>query len=91
MGGDDASFAQRARSGLARYLGSLPSPDVTVVRRWPRSLPQYEVGHQERIAEFEARIAAIPGLACVGNAYHGVGLPDLIREGRAAARNLLSR
>ena len=91
MGGDDAFLAQLAQSELARYLGSLPLPDVTVVRRWPRSLPQYEVGHQERIAEFEARMAAIPGLACVGNAYHGVGLPDLIREGRAAARNLLSR
>jgi oxygen-dependent protoporphyrinogen oxidase len=69
----------------------LPAPDVTVVRRWPRSLPQYEVGHQERIAEFEARIAGLSGLKCIGNAYHGVGLPDLVREGRTAARNLLDR
>lgn len=90
-GRDDAALAKLAHGELARYLGPLPEPVLTVVRRWPRSLPQYAVGHQKRIAAFEARIAAIPGLRCVGNAYHGVGLPDLIRDGRAAARNLLGR
>lgn len=85
---DDAALAELACGELARYLGPLPQPMLTVVRRWPRSLPQYEVGHLERIAAFEARVAAMPGLRCVGNAYRGVGLPDLIRDGRAAAREI---
>jgi oxygen-dependent protoporphyrinogen oxidase len=53
-------------------------------------LPQYTVGHLDRIAELEALAGSWPGLRLVGNAYHGVGLPDLIREGRAAARSLTS-
>lgn len=87
---DDFSLAQLAREELARYLGSLPQPHLTVVRRWPRSLPQYEVGHLPRMAEFESRVARLPGLQCIGSAYHGVGLPDLVRDGRTAARNLIA-
>jgi oxygen-dependent protoporphyrinogen oxidase len=64
----------------------LPAPVLTVVRRWPRSLPQYAVGHLERAAELEARIAKLPGLTLLGNSLHGVGLPDLIRDARKAAR-----
>lgn len=68
-----------------------PPPVLTVVRRWPASLPQYEVGHLDRVAEIESRLQALPGLTLLGNALHGVGLPDLIRDARDAARNAVSR
>jgi oxygen-dependent protoporphyrinogen oxidase len=61
-------------------------PVLTVVRRWPNSLPQYPVGHLERIAELESRLRALPGLTLLGNALNGLGIPDLIRDARAAAR-----
>jgi oxygen-dependent protoporphyrinogen oxidase len=90
-------IAAIARLELARVLHStmqvsgpaptpLPAPVLTVVRRWPNSLPQYAVGHLDRVAELEARLKALPCLALLGNATHGVGLPDLIRDARAAAR-----
>jgi oxygen-dependent protoporphyrinogen oxidase len=79
----DAAFVQ-----LSRLLGSLPEPALTLVRRWPRSLPQYEVGHPERMAELDQRIAELGGITLLGNGYRGVGLPDLIRDARAAARSL---
>jgi oxygen-dependent protoporphyrinogen oxidase len=91
-------IAAIARLELARILNShnhvltgpaptpLPAPVLTVVRRWPRSLPQFAVGHLERAAELEARIAELPGLTLLGNSLHGVGLPDLIRDARRAAR-----
>jgi oxygen-dependent protoporphyrinogen oxidase len=63
-----------------------PPPALTVVRRWPNSLPQYAVGHLARVAELESRLSALPGLTLLGNALHGVGLPDLIRNSRSAAR-----
>jgi protoporphyrinogen/coproporphyrinogen III oxidase len=90
-------IAAIARLELARILqanapisGSVPTPApvpaLTVVRRWPNSLPQYAVGHLSRIAELESRIAALPGFTLLGNALHGVGIPDLIRDARTAAR-----
>jgi protoporphyrinogen/coproporphyrinogen III oxidase len=66
----------------------LPEATETVVRRWPHSLPQYAVGHLERMAELESILSTMPGLHLLGSAYHGVGLPDLIRQGRTLARAL---
>jgi oxygen-dependent protoporphyrinogen oxidase len=77
-----------ARMELARILGPLPEPQMTVVRRWPRSLPQYGVGHLERMAELEKRVKMLDGLWLLGNGYRGVGLPDLVRDSRAAARQI---
>jgi oxygen-dependent protoporphyrinogen oxidase len=88
-------IAAIARLELARILNAaapkpatIPSlPLLTVVRRWPNSLPQYAVGHPARIAELESRLpTTAPGLTLLGNALHGVGLPDLIRQSRTAAR-----
>jgi len=80
----------RALNGTVSISGHAPAPApppvLTVVRRWPHSLPQYQVGHLERAAELESRLAAFSGLKLLGNALHGVGLPDLIRDARVAAR-----
>jgi protoporphyrinogen/coproporphyrinogen III oxidase len=83
--------ASVARLELASILGPLPEPQVTVVRRWPRSLPQYSVGHLERMAELTNRVHALNGLTLLGNGYNGVGLPDLIRDARTAARTIISQ
>jgi oxygen-dependent protoporphyrinogen oxidase len=83
--GNDETAAV-ARLELARILGPLPEPQMTVVRRWPRSLPQYGVGHIERMAELSERVKKLDGLWLLGNGYRGVGLPDLIRDARTAAR-----
>ena len=88
LGESDDQIISRARLQLARVLGPLPQAAETVVRRWPQSLPQYAVGHLERMAELESLLRATPGLSLVGSAYYGVGLPDLIRQGRATARLL---
>ena len=88
-------IAAIARLELARVLNTAPPhaatapapvPVLTVVRRWPNSLPQYAVGHLERVAELEARLNDLVGLTLLGNALHGVGIPDLICNARQAAR-----
>jgi oxygen-dependent protoporphyrinogen oxidase len=83
-------IAAVARMELARILGPLPEPQVTVVRRWPRSLPQYAVGHLERMKKLDERVRVLKGLWLLGNGYRGVGVPDLIRDARAAATQVAS-
>lgn len=54
--------------------------------RWPRSMPQYILGHLDRVAQINARLAHHPGLFLAGAAYRGVGIPDCIHEGETAAQ-----
>ena len=72
-------------------LGPLPAPEhsLTTVRRWPRSLPQYAVGHLDRMAALERHLDQLGGIQLLGNSYYGVGVPDLIRDARAAVRTLV--
>ena len=88
----DEAIAAAALTQLNTILGPLPAPDptLTTVRRWPRSLPQYEVGHVDRMAKLDEHIAALGDLTLLGNAYRGVGLPDLIRDARESVQNLLA-
>jgi oxygen-dependent protoporphyrinogen oxidase len=88
LGETDDRLIERARVQLGRVLGPLPQAVETVVRRWPQSLPQYAVGHLDRMTKLESLLSAMPGLHLVGSAYYGVGLPDLIRQGRAVAQLL---
>jgi oxygen-dependent protoporphyrinogen oxidase len=80
----DTAVIAAAHEQLSRILGPLPLPDpsLTTVRRWPRSLPQYEVGHIERVDELDSLISRLGGLTLLGNGYRGVGVPDLIRDAR---------
>ena len=55
------------------------------VYRWRGAMAQYESGHLARIERIELRVKNIPGLELAGNAYHGIGVPDCIREGTNAA------
>ncbi len=85
---DDGRIAEASRAQFAKLLGPLPAPQIAVVRRWPRSLPQYTVGHPARMRQLVEHMARLPGLALTGNAYTGVGLPALVQHGRRTAREL---
>ena len=54
-------------------------------------MAQYTVGHLERMAELEARRAALPGLHLAGNAYQGIGIPDCIRMAKRAAADITQK
>jgi len=88
MGESDAALVALALRRLSEALGPVPEPDIALVRRWPLSLPQYAVGHLDRMAKLSELTSNFPALHLIGNAYQGVGLPDLIRQGREAARRI---
>jgi oxygen-dependent protoporphyrinogen oxidase len=87
---DDPALARLAHDDVAPLLGITGDPVLSRVWRHPRAMPQYEVGHLDRVAAMEARLAALPGLALAGAAYRGVGMSDCVRSGEAAAEQLTS-
>lgn len=88
---DDADLMRRARTDLASLLGITGAPVLARVARHPRAMPQYEVGHLDRVAAIEARVTGLPGLALAGTAYRGVGISDAVRSGESSANDLLRR
>jgi oxygen-dependent protoporphyrinogen oxidase len=87
----DTALVETVRRELREILGIEAEPERTQVSRWRRAMAQYAVGHQERIKRIAARVAALQGLRLVGNAYDGIGIPDCIRLGRGAARELVAK
>jgi oxygen-dependent protoporphyrinogen oxidase len=79
-------------SAVGRHLAAalpLPAhPVASAVVRWPRSMPQYEVGHLERVAAIEASLP--PGIFVAGNAYHGVGVADAVRGANDVTERVLT-
>jgi oxygen-dependent protoporphyrinogen oxidase len=86
---DDDDLQVTAREQLAELLGARGEPAFIRVVRHPRSMPQYQVGHLARVEAIELGLRRHPGLALAGAGYRGVGIPDCIRSGEAAAERLL--
>lgn len=86
----DESLVGIAREELRRMLGLTTAPLSHTIARWPRSMAQYTLGHSQRVAEIRERVAGIAGLHLAGNAYEGIGIPDCINTGRAAAKAALT-
>jgi len=73
---------------LSEILGVQGEPDFVHLTRWNRAMPQYHLGHLDRVAKIESRANALPRFALAGNAYHGVGIPDCIHSGEQAAEEI---
>ncbi|GAA0358141.1 protoporphyrinogen oxidase [Actinoallomurus spadix] len=87
---DDAELAALAASEFAEATGVTGAPVATRVTRWDGSLPQYTVGHLDRVARIRASVATQPGLAVCGAAYDGVGVGTSIATARKAADQVLT-
>ncbi|MCW0211956.1 MAG: FAD-dependent oxidoreductase, partial [Pseudonocardia sp.] len=88
---DDDGLVERARADLATLHGITAAPLDSVVQRWGGGLPQYAVGHLERVRRLERAVAEVRGLAVAGSALHGVGVPACIGTARAAAERIVTQ
>ncbi|AWS45391.1 protoporphyrinogen oxidase [Streptosporangium sp. 'caverna'] len=86
---DDAELVALAMAEMVEVMGVRGLPRDSRVTRWGGSLPQYDVGHLDRIARIRAAVAAQPGLALCGAAYDGLGIPACISTARTAAARIL--
>ncbi len=87
---DDEDLAAVALGDLSAAIGISARPVDTVVTRWGGGLPQYAVGHLDRVARIRRAVAELPGLAVCGAAYDGVGIPACIASADSAATHVLA-
>jgi protoporphyrinogen/coproporphyrinogen III oxidase len=85
---DDAALVQTARRELLGLLRIQQEPTLTHVVRWPRAIPQHDVGYARRLQDVLGRAARWPGLWLLGNAYGGASVPDCIRSASELSRRL---
>jgi oxygen-dependent protoporphyrinogen oxidase len=76
---------------LSDLLGIVGLPKFTDIARWPLAMPQYHVGHLGRVERIERLIERKTTLALAGNAYRGVGIPQCISSGEAAAERVTAK
>ncbi len=86
---NEAEMSRRVEGDLRELLGISEEPRFIEVAKWERSMPQYEVGHLDRVSEIEKLVSELPGLSLAGNAYRGAGIPDCVRSGENAAEFLM--
>lgn len=77
------------REELRQILGVRADPLFARVYKWKSAMAQYGVGHLDRLDRIEGLRQQLPGLALAGNAYRGIGVPDCIRSGRDAAKQVV--
>ncbi|WP_164103557.1 protoporphyrinogen oxidase [Candidatus Laterigemmans baculatus] len=87
---DDARLIEIAREELGELVGLSGEPELSIVRRWTRAMPQYHVGHRQRVERIEAELEKLPGLEIAGNALHGVGIAPVVGTARRAAERLVA-
>lgn len=87
----DAEMEAVVQEELDALLGVRGLPLFCCVGRYLDKMPQYHLGHRQRVEAIESRAAALPGLQLAGNAYHGVGIPDCITSGEQAAQQLVAQ
>jgi len=85
----DEELVKRSLADLQQIAGLTAEPVDWHVQRWGGGLPQYAVGHLDRVRRIRESVAAVPGLAVCGAAYDGLGIPACIATGEAAAQRVL--
>jgi oxygen-dependent protoporphyrinogen oxidase len=90
LANSDEQLLSLAKEELADTLKISAEPDFYRIYRWPNTMPQYNLGHLERLATINQRLTHHKGLFLAGAAYRGVGIPDCIHSGEEAARGVVN-
>lgn len=87
----DEELLAMAKREVQQLFGPSTPPFYEKLVRWPRAMPQYLVGHTERVAKIRSLVGQLPGLELIGNAYAGVGIPQCVRGAKDAAARISER
>ena len=85
----DEELVKIARHELKEIMGIAAEPVLARVYKWINAMPQYTIGHEQRVSEIEALLEAHPGLYLTGSAYRGIGISDSVRNAEITAKKAL--
>jgi oxygen-dependent protoporphyrinogen oxidase len=85
---DDDALIQAARDELREVVGIAGEPVLTSITRWRDSMPQYTIGHLDRVAAIESAVAQYRGLTIAGNILRGVGIPKCMITAETAVAKI---
>ena len=85
----DAKLFAAVKKDIEEILEIKGAPLLTRIYRWPKAMPQYSLGHEERLSRIEQGLAKHPGIFLTGSAYHGVGISDCVHEAELLAEQVL--
>ncbi|HEY5248548.1 MAG TPA: protoporphyrinogen oxidase, partial [Dermatophilaceae bacterium] len=85
---DDETMVRRVHEELVEAMGLTAGPGQQSIQRWPRAMPQYLVGHQNRLDVLDASTHHLPGLYLTGAAYRGVGLASCVADAKRTAEHI---
>jgi oxygen-dependent protoporphyrinogen oxidase len=89
VGWDDERLLRAVRDELRVAMGVTAAPAFHRIIRWEKAIPQYHLGHLERVARVEERLRGHPGLFLAGNAYRGVALNDCTERAEVLAAEVV--
>ncbi len=87
---NNTEMTAMVRRELKDIMGIEAKPLFTRIYRWKNAMPQYIIGHEERVRDIEDKTARHKGLFLTGSSYHGIGIPDSIHGGEITAKKILS-
>lgn len=85
----EEEIKERAMCDLRRVMGIEGEPLKSWVFKYKNAMPQYTIGHEERVNGIFARLLSLQGLYLTGSAYHGVGMADTCREAETTAKKVM--
>ena len=88
---DESELVYLARQEVAQTLDLTAEPILSRVFYWEKAMPQYNLGHPERLERIDKQLKNYPSLALAGNAYRGIGIPDCIHSGALAAQGIIEQ
>ena len=86
----DAEVKERTMAELKKIMGICADPDFVRIFRHQRAIPQYVVGHADRLAAIEERLKSHAGLILTGNAFSGIGLNDCVNAANKAGEQVMA-
>jgi oxygen-dependent protoporphyrinogen oxidase len=85
---NESELFELAKEELNLTLGITAEPILARVFMWENAMPQYNLGHPEKLRQIDSALEKYPGLALAGNGYRGIGIPDCIHSGELAVNKI---